>query len=28
MIAILSSLICFALSPFLRRWMHEGVEQN
>jgi len=25
-IAIVSSLICFALSPFLRKWMHEGVD--
>jgi POT family proton-dependent oligopeptide transporter len=27
-IAIVSALICFAISPFLRRWMHEGMEQN
>ena len=27
-IAVVSALICFALSPFLRKWMHEGMEQN
>ncbi len=27
-IAIVSSLICFALSPWLRHWMHTDVEQN
>jgi POT family proton-dependent oligopeptide transporter len=28
MIAIVSSLICFAISPLLRKWMHSEVEQN
>jgi POT family proton-dependent oligopeptide transporter len=27
-IAIISSLICFALSPLLRRWMHEEAQHN
>jgi POT family proton-dependent oligopeptide transporter len=27
-IAIVSALICFALSPLLRKWMHQEVQQN
>ena len=27
-IAIVSSVICFALSPLLRKWMHADAEQN
>ena len=27
-IAIVSALICFALSPLLKKWMHPEVEQN
>jgi POT family proton-dependent oligopeptide transporter len=27
-IAVISSLICFAISPILRKWMHPDVEQN
>jgi POT family proton-dependent oligopeptide transporter len=27
-IAIISALICFALSPLLKKWMHPEVEQN
>jgi dipeptide/tripeptide permease len=27
-IAIVSSLICFAISPLLKRWMHPEAEQN
>ena len=27
-IAVVSSLICFALSPLLRKWMHTDAEQN
>ena len=27
-VAIVSSLICFALSPLLRKWMHPEAEQN
>jgi POT family proton-dependent oligopeptide transporter len=27
-ITIVSSLICFAISPLLRKWMHSEVEQN
>jgi POT family proton-dependent oligopeptide transporter len=27
-IAVVSALICFAISPLLKKWMHEEVEQN
>ena len=27
-IATVSALICFALSPWLRKWMHAGIAEN
>jgi dipeptide/tripeptide permease len=27
-IAVVSSMICFALSPILKRWMHEHAEHH